>query len=115
MYVFVDSMKLLLDKGYENPGLDTFSDSRQHSAIHDVKLIRHVVTKLDIATRNGRSLDNISQYLSIKLPLTIPKIYNLATQASSRLAFEIELRRAIRKKTALNEKQICKIATYYYK
>ena len=123
-YIFVDSMKMLQDKGYEKPGLDSFSTSltieRRHSAIYDVKLLRDVVNKLllqDIYTatqQHSYKLDDILQYLKGKLPLTIRQLFELADQATSQHTMELELYKHAAIKTALNIRQIYKIAFYYY-
>ena len=120
-YTFVDSMKMLQGKGYEKPGLDTFTTSatagRRHSAVYDVKLLRDVVNKLlvqDIEAAKHTSLNDIIQYLKGQLPLKIQQLYDLAAQVSSQYTFEIELYKHAARRTALNEKQICKIACYYF-
>ena len=59
-------------------------------------------------------LDDILQYLNEKLPVSIPELYNLASEASSCQSLEATLRRYTSTKTALSNKQLCKIACKYY-
>ena len=122
-YTFVDSMKILQGKGYEKPGLDAFSTAatggqRRHSAIYDVKLLRDVVNKLllqDISSPTTQhSLNDIIQYLKGRLPLKIQQLYDLAAQVPSQYTLEVELYKHAARRTALNEKQIYKIACYYF-
>ena len=121
MYRFIDSMKVLQDKGYENPGLDTFSTTttRRHSAVDDVKVLKHVVNTLllqDINTSSQHTytLDEIFHYLNGKLPLKIYLLYELVDQVKSRYAFEVELFKHVAKKTALCKKQVRNVSSYYY-
>ena len=121
MYRYIDSMKVLQDKGYEKPGLDTFSTTttRRHSAVDDVKVLKHVVNTLllqDINTSSQHTytLDEIFHYLIGKLPLKIYQLYGLVAQAKSRYTLEVELFKHVAKKTALSEKQIRNVSLYYY-
>ena len=117
-YVFVDSMEIMRDKGYKKPGLDSFSTTQKerHSAVYDVKLLRHVVTQLDIFSRNQLTvtLDDILQFLQTKLPLTIQQLQDLAKQYHHRYNLEKELYKYTIKKTALHEQQVYKISCYYF-
>ena len=116
-YNFIDSVQVFQRMGYDRPGLDALSNGiRSHSAIEDVELLRDIVTKTlgHIITNNVYTLDDILQYLNQKLPVSIPELYNLANEASSYQSLEATLRRYSAAKTALSDKQLCKIACKYY-
>ena len=129
-YKFIDSMKVFQSMGYIRPGLDALSNiitgggtakkCRVHSAIQDVELLRDIVKKLllkDITTISSQhtyTLGDILQYMNEQLPVSITKLYKLAADASSNQSLESKLRKHAVIKTALNEKQLCKIAYYYY-
>lgn len=116
-YNLIDSMQVFQRMGYNRPGLDALSTTnRSHSAIEDVELLRDIVTKTlgNAIITNVYTLDDILQYLSRKLPVSIPELYSLANEASSYQSFEATLRRYSATKTALNNKQLYKIACKYY-
>ena len=119
-YAFVDSMEILRSKGYDKPGLDSFSAPiGRHSAVYDVEVLRDVANKLllqDINTsfQHTYTLEEIFHYLNGKLPLKIYQLYELVDQVKSRYAFEVELFRHVTKKTALSKKQVRNVLLYYY-
>ena len=120
-YVFVDSIKILQDKGgFEKTGLDWFATSkRAHSAIQDVKILQRVVNKFivkDILTQRHAttSLGDILHYLDGKLPITIQELLYSLEEAPTLIHLERELYKYASEKTALNRKQIYEIALYYF-
>ena len=122
-YKFVDSVKVLQSLGYKQTSLDVLGGGERrthHSAVQDVERLRNIIKKLikedDITNISYTyTLYDIVQYLNGKLPISMGELYILANaKDTSYEAFESALRvRAIRK-TALNEKQICKIAYRYF-
>ena len=117
-FTFIDSMQVFKDKGYKRPGLDALSGEvdRIHSAIRDVELLRDVIKRLldDITTTTKYELKDIMQYVNKKLPISIQHLYKLADEAVSYQCFESELYSHVDEKTALNNKQVCKIAYRYF-
>ena len=119
-FTFVDSMQVFKDKGYKRPGLDALSGEvdRLHSAARDVELLRDIIKRLlddDITTtKYTYTLKDIMQYVNKKLPISIQHLYKSADEAVSYQCFESELYSHADEKTALNNKQVCKIAYRYY-
>ena len=122
-FTFIDSMQVFKDKGYKRPGLDALSgetDRLFHSATRDVELLRDIINRLsddDITTTTKYvyNLEDIIHYVNMKLPISIQHLYKLAAHnVTSYQCFESELYSRVNEKTALNSKQVCKIACRYF-
>ena len=119
-FTFIDSMLILRDKGYSKPGLDALSgiSNRLHGAEYDVRLLQTVVQKLlhydDLIERHAYTLDDIHEYMKERLPISINDIQVLAKKAKSCDDLEIILYKYCSKNSALNKKQVYKIAAKYF-
>lgn len=67
-YIFMDSVKILQKKGYEKPGLDSFSMRKGHSAIEDVKILQHVFNNYVVNTKSVVSFKEILEEEIITIP-----------------------------------------------
>ena len=117
--VYVDSMQNLKDVGYRRPGLDALCEElkikrRGHSA----KILTTVCTmKSEEMLQNpyGYTFIDIISYLNAKLPIPLQRVYGLAYRCRSHAELEDILYGYARPKTALNMKQVCKIAYFYFR
>ena len=88
-----------------------------HSALHDAELLMDIcMKKRDILLLDhSQPFNDILLHLNEKLPITIWKIYNLARECSSHTELEYKLYEFSRQRTAINRKQVLKIAYFYFK
>ena len=116
--VYVDSMQNLKDAGCRRPGLDALCadiniERRGHSALEDAKILKTVCTmKLEEMLQNPYGytfIDKIS-YLNTKLPIPLQRVYGMANRCAAHAELEDILYGYVRPKSALNMKQVCKIA-----
>ena len=120
--MYVDSMQNLKDSGYMRPGLDALCADlkikrRGHSALDDAKILRKVCTmKSEEMIQNpyGYTFADTISYLSTRLPIPLQRVYGLANKCTSHAELEDILYEYARPKTALNMKQVCKIAYFYF-
>ena len=122
-FTFIDSMQTLKDKGYQRPNLNALTEGKEedrvHTALGDAMLLQNVVARLfneeDISTTNKHSykLQDILQYLNLKLPISIQSLAELSSSTPSLQSFEEQLYKQANEKTALNTKQISNIAYKY--
>ena len=121
--VYVDSMQNLKDVGYRSPGLDALCvelkiERRGHSALDDAKVQKNVCTmKSEEMLQNpyGYTFIDIISYLNTKLPIPLQRVYGLANKYTSNAELEDVLYGYGRPKTALNMKQVCKIAYFCFR
>ena len=121
--VYVDRMQNLKDAGYMRPGLaalcaDLKIERRGHSARDDAKILKTVCTmKSEEILQNpyGYTFIDIISYLNTKLPVPLHRVYGLANKYTSHAELEDILYGYSRPKTALNMKQVCKIAYFYFR
>lgn len=118
-YAFIDSIQVLQRRGYRKTSLDVLAnidDTRIHSAAKDVEILRDIVKKYKVCDdiSSSYTIQDILRYIQTKLPIQINELYELAAEASSRECLENTLYRHAVKKTALNVKQISKIASMYF-
>ena len=122
--MYVDSMLMFRNAGYAKTGLDALCQEFNiamevrdyHSALHDAeKLIAICMRRVDVLLLLDHSLsfNNILLHLNEKLPTPIWRVFNLARECSSRTELEYKLYEF--RKSALNHKQVCKIAYWYLK
>ena len=120
--LFVDSVDLFKDAGYERPGLDNLCREFKlkrgfHSALDDALLLKRIVcdkrSKLydNLYTYTFKDIEN---FLIMNLPIPIERIYNLARRCLSYRELASMLFESVTKKTALNKKQYFKVAYYYF-
>ena len=110
-YEFIDSIKELQQLGYTKPGLDSFASNRKHSAYDDVKILRKISNELLIPQElHGYTLENIEHYMHSKMPVSITDL----KQAKTFQYIKELIHKLSAEKTALNRKQLGKIARYYY-
>ena len=62
---------------------------------------------------NTYNVNSIQEYLNFKLPLSIDRMYTLATRAKSPHQLALLLGAHVREKTSLNKKSVANIAFYY--
>ena len=84
--MFVDSIQVLQDDGYKRPGLDALCKElnikrSSHSALEDAYILKTVCTvKAEMMDHPyGYTFGDITCHLNRKLPLSIRKVYSLAT------------------------------------
>ena len=116
---FVDSVQLLQHLGYKKPGLDALCKELglyriSHSASKDAYLLKHICQRLRLLPANGYSVLDINSYLCLKMTLAIPMIFQLMQQCRSYQQLKSLLLPYVRKKTALNAKQVVKISYVYF-
>ena len=120
--MYVDSMQNLKDAGYRRPRLDALCadlkiERRGHSALDDAKILKTVCTmKSEEMLQNpyGYTFIDIISYLDAKLPIPLQRVCGLANRCTSHAELEDILYGYARPKTALNMKQVCKIAYFYF-
>ena len=121
--MYVDSMQNLKDAGYRRSGLDAlFADlkieRRGHSALDDAKIPKTVCTMKSeemLQDPYGYTFIDIISYLNTKLPIPLQRVYGLANKCTSHAELDDILYGYARPKTALNMKQVCKIAYFYFR
>ena len=122
--MYVDSMQNLKNAGYRRSGLDALCADRKIArrgqfALDDAKILKTVCTmKSEEMLRNpyGYTFIDITSYLNtIKLPIPLQRVYGLANKCTSHAELEDILYGYARPKTALNMKQVCKIAYFYFR
>ena len=89
-----------------------------HSALHDAELLMTICMKrvdLLLLLDHSMSFNDILLYLNEKMPTPIWEVFNLARECSSHTVLEYKLYEFSRQRTALNHKQVCKIAYWYFK
>ena len=119
----VDSMQNLKDAGYRRPGLDALCAAHQierrgHSALDDAKILKTVCAmKSEEMLHNpyGYTFIDIISYLNTRLPIPLQRVYGLANKYTSHAELEDILYGYVRPKTALNMKQLCMIAYFYFR
>ena len=112
---FIDSVKELQQLGYRKPGLDSFAPPhRIHSAAGDVELLREISNKLLRSQNlNVYTLEDIIQYIHTKMPISIVELQVVANTKTFQ-HLEALLHELAAANTALNTKQVEKIARYYF-
>ena len=124
---YVDSMQLFRNAGYTKPGLDALCQEinsikearNHHSAIDDAEMLMAFCCKKRIDSL--LSLDNLLTFndtllhLNEKLPISIWRIFNLSRKCTSYKELECKLYEFSKERTALNHKQVCKIAYWFFK
>ena len=119
--VHVDSMQNLKEAGYRGPGLDTLCEElkiekRGHPGLGDAKKLQTVcTTKSELQNPYGYTFVYIISYLDAKLPVPAQRVHYLANRCALPAELEYILNGYARPKTALNMKQVCKIAYFYFK
>ena len=121
--VYVDSMQNLKDAGYRRPGLDALCEKlkierRGHSALDDAKILQTVCNMRSeemLQNPYGYTFIDIISYINAKLPTPVQRVYSLANRCASHAELEYILYGYARPKTALNMKQVCNIAYFYYR
>ena len=119
----VDNMQNLKDDGYRRPGLDALCaelkiERKGHSALDDAKILNTVCTmKSEEMLQNpyGYTFIDIISYLNAQLPIPLQRVYGLANRCTSHAELEDILYGYARPKTALNMKQMCNIAYFYFR
>ena len=119
--MFTDSMEILQHGGCRRPGLDTLCQEldikrNSHSALGDAYILKTVCNKKSELLDHlyGYTFKDIVSHLNGKLPIPIQKVFDLALKCSSYTELESILIPFVKKKTALNINQLCKIAYWYY-
>ena len=107
--------------GYQRPGLDTLCQEldikrNSHSALEDAYILKTVVNKKSELLDHpyGYTFKDIVSHLNGRLSLPIQRLFDLALKCSSYAKLESILIKFVKKKTALNMNQLCKIAYWYY-
>ena len=120
--IYVDSMRVLREQGYERPGLDALCvdlniERKSHSALEDAKILMAVCNRKSVMFEQsyGYTFNDIVYHLNIKLPIPIQDVYNLAVECTSYQELTSILYDYVTPKTALNLTQVCKIAYWYFK
>ena len=121
--VYVDSMQNLKNASYRRPGVDALCEElkierRGHSALDNAKILKTVCTiKSEEMLQNpyGYTFIDIISYLNAKLPIPLQRVYGLVNRCASHAELEDILYGYTRPKTALNMKQVCKIAYFYFR
>ena len=114
--------------GYTKPGLDALSQEFNiamevgdcHSALHDAELLMAICKKrMDLLLKLDHlhifRFNGILLHIKEKLPTSIWTIFNLAREYSSCKELDSKLYDCSKERTALNRKQVCKIAYWYFK
>ena len=119
--LYKDSVHILKDDGYQRPGLDTSCQELNiyrniHSALEDNYILRRFLIKKPELLDHpyGYTLKVIVSHLNRKLPIPIQMVFYLALKCSSYAELESILFEYVKRKTALNMNQLCKIAYWYY-
>ena len=88
-----------------------------HSALKNAKNLCKFCNKTDICIvlEDCFTCHKIEQYLSVKLPIEIQTLYKLSQECKSNYYLELLLLRYVKEKTSLNQKQVLKIALWYFK
>ena len=92
-------------------------ERRAHSALDDAKILQTVCTmKSEEMLQNPYEYTfiDIISYLNAKLPIPVQRVYSLANRCVY-TELEYILYGYARPKTALNMKQVCKIAYFYFR
>ena len=120
--MFVDSMEILQAYGYQRPGLDALCAElnikrNSHSALEDAYILKTVCNRKPEMFNHprGYTFGDVTYHLSQKLPLPIRKVYSLATECTSYQELESILYEYVKEKSALNLRQVVKIAHWYFK
>ena len=115
VYKFVDSMEAFRNSGYNRPGLDSLSPTLRdvHTAVEDVKLLKDIVTTHHDIRYKLYTYEDILTHLTIKMPLSIREVQLEARKGDYEELKEF-LKKYVKKKTALNERQLLKIVNRYY-
>ena len=120
--VFVDSVRILKDNGYQRPGLYSMCQElglsrNNHSALEDARLLKTVFTQLPDLLEHSYSYTfiDIMTYLRTKTPVSIQKVYNWARNCRSSAELDLMLVKFVRAKTALSINQVFKISHWYFK
>ena len=116
--LFVDSVHIFKNSGYKRCGLDSLCQElglmrTSHSAAKDVHLLERVFSNQTIA--ESYSFPDLVDFLQQKLPVPIHRVYAWARRCHSVSDLEMMLVRFVRGKTALSEKQMFKVAHWYFK
>ena len=112
----VDSVKELQRLGYKKPGLNSFSPpNRIHSAFDDVRLLRRVANDLLPQTLHIYTLEDIIHQMYTKMSVSIIELQRLASEAATLQCMEVLLHELSTENTALNKKQVRKIARHYFR
>ena len=119
---FIDSMQLMQDEGCSRPGLDALCQrlhiySARHSAHEDAEVLKTICNMYPSILDHpyGYTLQDILHHLNTKQPISIQNVYRLATDCLSYQELQDVLYKYVSKKTALNSKQVGKIAYSYFK
>jgi len=112
-YKFIDSMEGFRESGYQRPGLSTLSTSQRniHSAKEDIQLLRDIVTSHSTIQYKLFTYEDILNHINEKMPLTIFEVRKVAKCYQD---LEQYLQKYMKKKSALNKKQLMKIVNRYY-
>ena len=120
--MFVDSMQALQDDGYKRPGLNALCEQlnitrSSHSELEVASTLYYVCNKKSKILDHpyGYTFGDITSHLNRKLPLPIRKVSNLATECVSYQELGCILYGYVKRKSALNFNQVCKIAHCYFK
>ena len=121
--MYADSMQNLKDAGYKRPGLEALCadlkiERRGHSALADAKILKTVCTMKSeemLHNPHGYTFIDIISYWNTKLPIPLQRVYGLANRCTSLAELEDMMYGYARPKTALNMKQLCKIAYFYFR
>ena len=112
----VDSVKELQRLGYKKPGLNSFAPpNRIHSAFDDVRLLHRVANDLLPQKLHIYTLEDIIHQMYTKMPISIIDLRRLAGEAESLQHMEALLHELSTENTALNKKQVWKIARHYFR
>ena len=114
--MYVDNMRVLQNRGYNRPSLDALCNDLNmkrngHSALEDAESLTTICkSKSEIFNQQyGFTFENILHHLDQKLPLPIQMVYNLAVGCSSHQELTFLLLEYVKRKTALNLNQVCRV------
>ena len=115
--MFIVSVHILKDDGYQRPGLDTLCQELNikrniHSALEDACILKtFFIKKPELLDHPyGYTSKDIVSHLNGKLPVSIQRLFDLALTCSPYEELQSILFEYVKRKTALNMNQLCKIA-----
>ena len=109
---------MLKQKGYSKLGLASLIGKKVgHSALRNAKILHKFYNKTDVCImlEDCFTCHKIEQYLTVKLPIKIQTLYKLSRECKSNYYLQLLLLKCVKEKTSLNQKQVLKIALWYFK
>ena len=117
-YTFLAELMYVGSTGLDALCADLKIERMGHSLLDDAKILKTVCTmKSEETLQNqyGYTFIDIISYLNTKLPIPLQRVFGLANKCTSLAVLEDILYLYVRPKTALNMKQVCKIAYFYFR